>query len=67
MPSTVILDFHFDPGSQILQIKFVSGLIYEYMNVSEEVYLEFKNSREKGIYFNKNIKGKYEFEKKSGQ
>lgn len=67
MPSTVILDFSFDPGSQILQIKFVSGLIYEYMKVSEEVYLEFKNSREKGIYFNKNIKGKYEFEKKSGQ
>ena len=66
MPSTVIREFSFDPLSKTLQIKFVSGLIYEYLHVPEDVYLAMKNFREKGIFFNTHIKGKYEFKKKIG-
>jgi len=65
MPSTVIRDFSFDAASQILQIEFVSGITYSYKNVPEHVYTELKSSREKGIYFNKHIKGKYDFERKT--
>jgi len=63
MPSTVISEFHYDQSSRELIITFVSGLIYRYKNVPEEVYLDFKTYREKGIFFNKNIKGKFDFEK----
>lgn len=63
MPSSVIFTVHYDPSSLILRVTFVSGVIYEYKNVPEEVYAAFKSSDAKGIYLNKYIKGKYEFEK----
>ena len=46
-----------------LRVTFVSGVIYDYKNVPEEVYVAMKTSGAKGIYLNQHIKGKYEFEK----
>lgn len=63
MPSTVIKQFSYDPENRILQVLFVSGLCYEYLQVPEELYLAMKASRAKGIYFNENIKGKFSFKK----
>lgn len=62
MPSTVIAKTEYDEKNEILMIEFQSGKIYYYMNVPEGVYLTLKTTRSKGGYFNKYIKGNYEFE-----
>ena len=63
MPSSVVSAIKYDESKAILTIIFVSGMVYEYKNVPEEIYLEMKNSGSKGTYLNKNIKGNYLFEK----
>ncbi len=63
MPSTVVSAIKYDASKATLTIIFVSGMVYEYKDVPEEIYLEMKNSGSKGIYLNKNIKGNYFFEK----
>jgi len=63
MPSTVISTINYDADTSTLRITFVSGLIYDYKNVPEEIYYALKTSGAKGIYLNQHIKGKYPFEK----
>jgi len=63
MPSTVIASIEYDTKTNDLTIGFVSGMVYVYLNVPEQVYQSFKNYREKGIYFNMHIKNKYHFKK----
>ncbi|HEV8084306.1 MAG TPA: KTSC domain-containing protein [Chitinophagaceae bacterium] len=52
MPSTVISSFQYDTEKQILTITFVSGVVYNYMDIPENIYNEMKNSRNKGLYLN---------------
>lgn len=63
MPSTVISTMVYDAATATLRVTFVSGMIYEYKNVPEEIYIAMKTSGAKGIYLNKHIKGKYSFNK----
>ena len=63
MPSTVISSISYDAGTATLRITFVSGMIYDYKNVPQEIYHALKTSGTKGIYLNHHIKGKYPFEK----
>ena len=63
MPSSVVSTMQYDNTSGTLRIIFVSGMIYDYKNVPEEVYIALKTSGAKGIFLNQHIKGKYEFEK----
>jgi hypothetical protein len=65
MPSTVISSFTYDAEKRILQITFVSGLMYNYLEVPEELYLSMRASKAKGIFFNQNIKDKFVFEKQT--
>jgi len=62
MPSTVISRIEYDEQNELLRIEFQSGKVYYYMNVPKGVYLTLKTARSKGGYFNKYIKGNYEFE-----
>ena len=63
--STMIKEAGYDEATQVLTVKFVNGdEIYEYKNVPKSVYDELMAAESKGSYFAKNIKGKYEFEKK---
>jgi KTSC domain len=55
----------YDAANEILTIRFVSGLVYNYKNVSSEEYLKMKKASSKGKYLNQHIKGKYEFEQVS--
>jgi hypothetical protein len=66
MPSTVISNITYDAVTTTLRITFISGMIYKYKNVPEEIYRALKTSDAKGIYLNRHIKGKYEFEKITG-
>jgi hypothetical protein len=63
MPSTVIASMDYNPETSTLRVTFVSGMIYEYKDVPEEIYIAMKTSGAKGIYLNQHIKGKYPFEK----
>jgi hypothetical protein len=63
MPSTVIAHIEYDAGQQLLRIRFVSGAVYEYLQVPETVYDSLKGYREKGVFLNKFIKGKFPFKK----
>lgn len=46
-----------------LRIMFSNGLIYDYYNVSKEVYNSFLKAESIGKYFHANIKEKYNYEK----
>ena len=61
MPSTVVTHMQYFPDKEVLRITFVSGLVYDYLDVPEKVYRAMKSSGSKGIYLNKYIKGAYNF------
>jgi hypothetical protein len=63
MPSSVIAAIKYNVRAAILRIIFVSGKIYDYKNVPEELFNELKAAASKGTFLNKKIKGRFEFEK----
>ena len=65
MPSTVVASMDYDGARKILRVSFVSGIVYEYKDVPEDVYIAMKTSGSKGIFLNQKIKGNYAFNKVS--
>ncbi|MGV3704548.1 MAG: KTSC domain-containing protein [Arcticibacter sp.] len=65
MPSSVIASYHYNPDTQTLKVVFVSGMIYEYLEVPESVIAEMKAFQSKGTFLNKRIKGSYTYRKVS--
>jgi len=57
--STRMIKADYDKDKKELLITFATGKTYIYYNVSEEVWIGFKNAPSKGSYFSKFIKGKY--------
>jgi len=62
MPSSVVSAIHYYPDKKLLRVIYVSGGVYDYKNVPENIYLAMKNAKSKGTYLNKRIKGRYEFD-----
>ena len=63
MPSSVVASIQYDAPSSTLRVTYVSGMMYDYKNVPEEVYAAMKNAFSKGTFLNQRIKGKYAYEK----
>jgi len=63
MPSSVVASFEYDASTSTLRVTYVSGVVYDYKNVPEEVYAAMKTSFSKGTFLNHYIKGKYAYEK----
>lgn len=63
MPSTVIDHFSYDPKTSELKITFLSGKVYIYKNVPEEIFQGLKTAGSKGQYFNAFVKNKYKFKR----
>jgi len=63
VPSTVIEYISYDAATQILKVHFLSGAIYAYSKVPENIYNAFRKYKSKGAYLNKYIKDKYDYEK----
>lgn len=63
MPSTVIKKYEYFPEKMTLRIEFLSGKIYDYMEVPKIVYDEFRGAFSKGTFLNKKIKGFYPFKR----
>lgn len=53
----------YDAESQTLEVEFNTGALYQYANVSQEIFDGFIGSDSKGKYFAANIKGRYSFSK----
>ena len=51
----------YDAQSQILEIEFQSGAVYEYLGVPREVHQGLSIAESKGQYFNSEIRDDYEF------
>ena len=62
MPSAVIAAYDYDAASETLTIRYHSGKVYNYLKVPEKVFKEMRSTMVKGIWFNRYIKGKYQFE-----
>jgi len=54
---------HYDPQKHVLTIVYVSGNVYDYKDVPEQVYQEMKTAPSKGEFLNQHIKGKYRYKK----
>jgi hypothetical protein len=61
MPSTAITDIDYDPARQRLTVTFVTGRIYEYIDVPVEVASSFQSAFSKGTFFNGYIRDRYDF------
>ena len=53
----------YNEASATLRIVFVSGMVYDYRNVPEDVYRAMKSASSKGTFLNRFIKGRYPFKK----
>lgn len=63
MPSSVIDHMTYDGARHVLRIVYVSGAVYDYLKVPEQIYNEMKAATSKGTFLNTRIKGNYEFRK----
>ncbi len=55
----------YDSSSQVLEIEFRKGDVYQYIDVPPEIYTELMNAPSHGRYFNANIKDVYRYYKVS--
>jgi hypothetical protein len=53
----------YEAETQILEIEFINGRVYQYSGVSIDEYEAMMNADSKGKYFNANIKNRYPFTK----
>ena len=60
--SSMIAAIGYDADTETLEVEFVSGSVYRYGGVSQDVNEEFRQAPSKGTYFNRHIKGAYPFE-----
>ena len=61
MPSTAIRRVVYRHQTQALDIEFVTGRVYRYLAVPEHVAAGFARYRSKGGYFNRTMRGRFEF------
>jgi hypothetical protein len=64
MPSSVIRSFDYDPAAHRLDVEFVSGRRYFYLDVPERVVDAMRRATSKGGFFNRRIRDRYRFERR---
>ena len=52
----------YDDDAETLEVEFVTGRVYRYRGVSQDVFEDFRQAPSKGAFFNKHIKDAYPFE-----
>ncbi|MEW5803885.1 MAG: KTSC domain-containing protein [bacterium] len=57
--SSNILSVGYDRETSILEVKFHSGHLYQYVNVPESVYHALMSASSKGSYLHAHIKDRY--------
>ena len=61
MPSSVIRPFSYDPTAHTLDVHFVSGRRYAYLDVPTRVAAALNRAASKGGFFNRRIRDRYRF------
>jgi hypothetical protein len=61
MPSTAIADIDYDHAAERLVIIFVTGRIYEFLDVPSHAAASFHSASSKGTFFNAYIRDRYDF------
>jgi KTSC domain-containing protein len=59
--SSMITSVGCDTRKKILEVEFVSGSIYQYLEVDSDTFKEFVEAPSKGTFFNAHIKDEYTF------
>lgn len=52
----------YDDDAETLEVEFVSGAVYRYSGVPQEVYEDFRQAPSKGAFLNRHIKNAYPWE-----
>lgn len=60
MPSSVIAGIRYDADRHRLVVTFVTGRVYEYVDVPPNVARAFRSAFSKGTYFNAYIRERYD-------
>ena len=61
--SSNLASIGYDVNSEILEVEFKHGGVYQYSDVPEKVYEELMNADSHGVYFSANIRNEYEYKK----
>ncbi len=61
MPSASIASIQYDQERQRLVVTFVTGRVYEYIDVPHYVAKAFRSAFSKGTYFNTYIRDRYDY------
>ena len=59
--SSNVASIGYDADAQVLEIEFVNGGVYQYMNVPREAFDELQSAASKGSYVSQNIKNRYPY------
>ena len=59
----ILRSIGYDPDTELLELEFTSGDIYDYQKVKPYLYMGLMNSNTKDAYYNKYIRDNYEVEK----
>ena len=59
--STTMRSAGYDQKSQVLEVEFQSGIIYQYLEVAPVIYKKLLDAESKDRYFNSAIRDTYEF------
>jgi len=59
--SSALTDAHYDPKTRSLDLRFVTARRYRYFNVPPEIYEGLLSADSKGVFFNANIRDKYNY------
>jgi hypothetical protein len=60
--SSNIISVGYDTNSHIMEVEFQSGSVYQYFDISEDLYQSLMTAHSKGQYFHDNIMNQYDFE-----
>ena len=63
LESKMFLAAAYDADSRILYLRFRSGDVYRYFELSEEQYQEFLNAESRGRYFLSHIRDRFRYER----
>lgn len=59
LDSSSLASAGYDPAAHVLEVEFKNGGVYQYLEVDDEEYQEFRTAPSKGRYLNTEIKPRY--------
>jgi hypothetical protein len=64
MPSTVIRRMQYDSATHVLEVEFTTGAVYEYFDVPQTVYQDFRAAPSRGRFFSYHFRDKFPYRQK---